>query len=241
MAIVLTEKLGAGNFASTSNIASYATGSITWTPNRLALIFSYNSDGTNAIQPASLTGNGLTWTLHTSFQHPGDATRRINLHHAWTGASPSAGALTMDFAGDNQTGCTIHAIEVNGSNASATGNGSAAIVQLVTGSWSATANPSITLAAFADAVNNMTIGSFATGNADPSAGTGFTQVQETTYLTPTSFLITESEAGEDLTVDVTAGSHTGVGLAMELAVAAAAATSLIMPGKSRRMQPFLVQ
>jgi hypothetical protein len=225
MAIALTEKLGAGNFASTSNVASYATGSITWTANRLALLFIYNSDGSNAIAPASVTGNSLTWSLHTTAQHATDATRRLSLYYAWTGTGASAGAVTVGFGADNQTGCTVHAIEVSGSNASATSNGLGGIVQLVQGSWSATSNPSITtLAAFADPTNNMTVGSIHTGNTDPSVGSGFTSIQETTYLTPNTFLITEYKAGEDLVVDVVAGSHTGTGFALELAVASAGIT-----------------
>lgn len=208
-------------FSSTSNVASYATAS--WTPvaGRLYLVAVSNSDANDAIVP-TLSGNGQTWT-QVSTQQLTALTRRITVFRCLA-ASPSAGALTADFAGDAQSGCMIHISEWSGIDTGGT-NGSGAIVQAVAAQW-ASAAPLVTLAAFSSA-NNGTYGSFQTGNETVTLpGVGFTQLSIGTYATPTSNLYTEWRADNDTSVDAVCQNNNGVGIAIEIKAAVAAADAV---------------
>ncbi len=202
------------NLTDTANVASYATASWTPTTGRLILVAVCTADALNAVQP-TLSGNSLTYDLVVSSQRA-DGQRRVSVFRAWS-TSPSAGAITIDYAGDPQQGTLCHISEFSGSAGSSSDNGSAAIVQAVADAWTGTANPVITLAAFGDANN----GAYAALNHGDTmtAGAGWTQLADNTHATPNSEMLSEWRATADTTADVTALTAQGCGVAFEVALA----------------------
>lgn len=195
----------------TSNTTSYATASWTPTAARLALLAISSASGTDAVVPSSVSGNGLTWDQVQTAQRA-DLQRRVTIYRAWV-SSVTAGAITITF-GASQQGCLAQLSLWNGV-AGAADNGASAIVQAVALDWASTNNPSITLAAFADA-GNGTYGALSHG-ATPSAGSGFTSLFVGTHASPTNNMITEGRADNATSVDVSAGSGQGCGVALEIA------------------------
>lgn len=214
-AVTFTNKLQNGD--STDRTGGYSTAS--WTPvaNTLYLLTIYltRQSGT-AVNNDTPTGNGITWTL-VRFQGNG-SNRGISL---WSGsnASPSAGATTFTTGGVNQIGASWTIVE--GTNADLVNP----IVQSVGGTGTATSG-SITLAAFADAVNNAAFGSFGIllGSA-PTAGGGFTGVGTQAQGTPNMGLLSEYVSGQDTSVDTASwgSSVTWNGIAAEVKAATTAA------------------
>jgi hypothetical protein len=211
--------------ADTSNVSSYASASVTWTANRLALVSVANADAADAVVPTSVTGNGLTWVLVDTAQRA-DFQRRVSVYRAWTGASPTPGAITVDFGGDAQQGCLIHFSEWQ-DTAGSGDNGASAIVQSVDANWVSTTNPNITLGAFSS-TDNGTFGAFSHG-ATPTAGFGYTQLDSNTHASPNSFMCTEWQGVNDNPVDVVAGSGQGCGVAIEIAIAASGSYAAYRP------------
>jgi hypothetical protein len=89
-----------------SNGPGYTTASVTPTANRLTAIAICCSHATAAEVPSSVTGCGLTWTQMSpnGTQTYAAGNRRVTWFYAF-GASPSAGAITINFA-TTHTGCT---------------------------------------------------------------------------------------------------------------------------------------
>lgn len=113
--------------SSGTNATSYTTASITPTANALVLIaVGQEISGTPAV-PA-ISGAGLTWVeiANCYFDQAGTQSR-LTLFRA-LGASPTSGALTIDFSGVTQAGCEWSVAEFTGVDTSGT-NGSGAIVQ----------------------------------------------------------------------------------------------------------------
>src|SRR3989304_5453272 len=123
------------SFNSTAQASSYAGAdpADSWTPTNgdIVFVFVVNSDGTNAIVPASLSGNGQTWTQIATIPFFTNSVplHRLTAYRALIAAA-SAGVLTVDFGGDAQTGCAVIVVSVAGSKT--TGNGADAVVQVVT-------------------------------------------------------------------------------------------------------------
>lgn len=204
----------------TSNTTSYATASWTPTASRLILVAVCNASGTDALVPTSVTGNGLTYTLVATSQRA-DLQRRVSVYRAYNTGSATAGAITVTFSASQQ-GCLIHISQYTGTGGSGDNGASAMGSTPATPNWASTSNPSMTLA-FDDATNSATYGAFSHGAA-MTAGSGFTQLADTSHINPTSEMMTEFQASVDTTVDVTAGSGQGCGVALELKVPAAAPT-----------------
>lgn len=179
MAIAATSLEGA---ASASNASSYATGSITPTANRLVLAAVSNfRGGSGAIEIPTLTGNGLTWVQVATVQSANaNLGRRVTVFRAM-GASPSAGAVTIDFAGATQSNCAWSIIEFSDIDTSGT-DGSGAVVQSKTASnTTGTAGTADFDAAFGDAVNNATYSALTMGGGGTDVITheaGFTELHE---------------------------------------------------------------
>lgn len=108
--------------SSTANQTSYTTASITPTGSRLVIV-SVTNAGDDGVAP-TLSGNGLTWAqIDTqTFDVIG---KRLTVFRSM-GASPSTGAITIDFAGNTQAGCAWSVFEFDGIDTGGT-NGSAAV------------------------------------------------------------------------------------------------------------------
>src|SRR3990167_11448563 len=112
---------GGSNTAATS----YTTASITPSANALILASVESNADPDAPNTPTLTGNGLTWVEVVTRL---DGTARMTLFRAM-GSAPSAGAITIDFAGQSQAnGSTWIVTEFSGADTSGT-NGSAAVIQ----------------------------------------------------------------------------------------------------------------
>lgn len=201
--------------------SSFATASITPTANRLILAAIYNSKSTAPAAP-TLSGNGLTWvSIATIIFNEGQAVeRRISLFRAM-GASPSAGAMTIDFAGVNQTSCGWSIFELDGIDTSGT-NGSGAIVQSVTNELTVSGTSlTVTLAAFGS-TDNGAVAVFGVRDAVViTPDTGWTEIHDINWTLPGSALETQWRADNDTTAVASwTGNEIAGGIAAEIKVAA---------------------
>lgn len=215
MAIVATSLLTAGNNA---DLASYTTGSITPVANDLTLLWVF-SIAAAAPNIPTVTGNGYTW-VQVDTQLDSGSLRRITLFRAMA-ASPTAGAVTIDFVAQTQTGCAWSFVDYASINTTGT-NGSGAIIQSAKAASAGNATSlTVTLAAFASA-SNATAGGFGiplNTAAQPTAGTGFTATGQVNQATPNLSIGSEFNSGNDTTVDMNAGAASipWVGIAVEIA------------------------
>jgi len=168
----------------------------------------------------TVTGAGLTWELVDTiiYDTGGSSRKRVSLFRAL--GTASAGALTIDFAGQQQAANAWVWDEVDGADTGGT-NGSAAIVQTDTvldASGSATAL-SATLSAFGDSAN-ATYANISMGNSSVTAtpGSGFAQVGSA--LGSQTRTYTEFRNDNDTSPDwtFTAGGEVGI-IAVELKAA----------------------
>lgn len=138
------------SFADTTALSTYTTGSYTPTANAPVFAWVVNTRASPVSTPSSLSGNGLTWNLIAGVENAA-TTLRGGLYWAM-GASPSAGGLSVNFAG-NQTGCIIHVFELTGADLTGT------IVQSNSNAAAAAASVTVTLSAFGNA-GNATVACF---------------------------------------------------------------------------------
>lgn len=209
--------------------SSSATASITPSSNKLILLSVYSRTGITA-EPnePTVSGNGLTWVKINGiyFDTTSSSRKKITLFRAM-GSSPSTGAITINFAGQNQTDVYWMVEEVTGMETSGT-NGSGAIIQSATRkeeSWSG-GTITATLAAFAS-TDNATFGTFLAdrGAGTSTVGSGFTALQRI----DDSFnnMLDEYKNTNDTSVDATFDAGTGLsagGIAIEIKAAAVAST-----------------
>lgn len=196
---------------------SYSTASISPAADNLILAWVYTIAASTPNTPTA-SGNGLTWQQVNTILDTSNGLRRITLFRAM-GASPSSGAVTFDFAGQTQTGCTWSVIQYDDVNTGGT-NGSAAIVQ------SATANPTgsvssitVTLGAFSSTAN-ATAGGFGypLNNGNGTNGSGFTQTGEIFQGSPNQATYSEFRSDNSTTVDMSIGASSVpmCGIAVEI-------------------------
>jgi len=219
MAVAITN-LTSGE--STSGASSYATGSITATANQLVLLSCSTRTGISADpNTPTASGGGLTWVLVATDVYDNDSSsrRRLTLFRAM-GPSPSAGAITIDYAGQAQTEQEWSINQCSGVDTSGA-NGAGAVVQSATNhildSGSAGTSLSVTLAAFASTAN-ATFGAFANEDSSwtPVVGSGFTALTDANTAGINGHF-TEWKATNDTGVDITFGSQTGIaGIAIEI-------------------------
>lgn len=114
MAWSVTAKASA---SSSTDATSYATGSHTPTASRVLIAVVQNDKATTPDIP-TVSGNGLTWAIlndgtnDATFVKASGTQFRLSMFGALTGGSPSAGAVTADFAGVTQVGCIISVFEI---------------------------------------------------------------------------------------------------------------------------------
>lgn len=225
MAIAITNLTKGG---ATGSITSQATASISPSPNNLVLL-SVTSRTNASVEPnaPTATGNGLTWVQVNTiyFDTTSTSRKKLTLFRAM-GSSPSAEAITIDFAGQTQTDVIWVVDQVSGINLSGT-NGSGSIVQSATNNVAGTFSTgtfTVTLGSFSVA-NNGTYGVFTCDNilnGTASAGTGFTQiVNDQTFPSGGNLqtYFTEWKATNDTTVDVSLpgdGATSVGGIAVEI-------------------------
>ena len=216
--------------ADTTDANSFPTASVTLLANRLILAAIGNSKATTANVP-TLSSTGATWvqiaTLETT---TGGGFRRATLFRTMV-SSDQTGVITIGFAGVIQAGAMWSIDQFTGVDTSGT-NGSGAVVQNATAiddSGTAT-SLTITLAAFADAVNNTSYGMGIVARSaaeDLVPGTGFVQLADVGHSSPIMSLLSEwkSPVGEDISVDFTwTTAAAACGIAVEVKAAASAAT-----------------
>lgn len=112
--------------ASTTNAASYATASITPAANKPVYLGVINNQASGTSPTPTATGNGLTWVLVATVDMV-NLSRRLTVFRA-LGATPSAGAVTIDFAGNTQASACWSIQQATGADISGT-NGSGSVVQ----------------------------------------------------------------------------------------------------------------
>ena len=202
---------GGSNTAATS----YTTASITPSANALVLASVYSASDPLVPNTPTLTGNGLTWV--EVFSHLG-GTARMTLFRAM-GAAPSAGAITIDFAGQSQAnGSTWIVTEFSGADTSGT-NGSAAVIQGAGAGCVFGSSLTVTLGAFSSAANATYGAIIITGIKDIVPGSGFTQIRELQDTQPPGTISVQDEwkSTNDTSVDWTwSGSHCNYAVAAEL-------------------------
>jgi len=234
MAIAVTN-LTSGSDTDGNSTAS--TASVTPTGNRLILLSVSSRTGIST-QPntPTATGNGLTWVqINTIYWDTDSSSRKTTTLFRAMGASPSSGAISIDFGGQNQTDVLWSVDEVSGMDTSGT-NGSGAIVQSVTNidEVSGGGTITVTLAAFSD-TNNGTFGIFGAdtnttiGVPLGTVGSGFTLLAQPAN---TFEILSEWKSTNDTTVDATFNSAAGGkmgGIAIEIKIAAAAQVGISAP------------
>lgn len=200
-----------------SSSASETTASISPTGNRLIVAFveGTNDIGGSAVIP-TLSGNGLTWV---EIAHAIAGARGLSAFRAM-GASPSSGAVTIDFGGDAQDSCAWIICEFDGV---ATGgeNGSGAVRQPLTVAAPTGTSATVTLGAFADPANGTCGGFYHTAQESVAAGSGFTEIAEITGGSPARVLQVEWRNDNDTTVDASWPTSTSnnLGIAFEIVAA----------------------
>lgn len=161
--------------AITVAVSSANTASITPTANNLILVTVGSRVAASTPNEPTLTGNSLTWVkVVTTIS----SENRTTIFRA-LGASPTTGAITIDFGGQVQAQAGWQVQEFSGIDTSGS-NGSGAIVQFATSTSGATNHASATLASFSSINNAAYGGSFWSTGGTPTltAGSGFSMINQ---------------------------------------------------------------
>lgn len=214
-----------------TNASSMSTSSISPSSNALILVAvaTRNNLNVTANEP-TVSGNGLTYEVIQTAIHDdiGSTRRRVTLFRA-LGASPTAGAVSVDLGGQTQTDIVVIVDQVTGVDTGGT-NGSGAIVQSDKNTSSSATSLTVTLGSFSSA-NNYTYGAFSHNNASGETinpGSGFTELEEQDSASNIS-VQTEYLAGNDTTVDSSTSGSTAQnygGIAIEIKEATAAGLTI---------------
>lgn len=220
MAVDATLLTGA---SSTTDAISFVTASITPSASKLVCVaVSSRASGAavDLVDP-TLSGNGLTYVKIGS-QHlsvSGASPQNLTLFRAM-GASPSAGAITIDFGAQTQQNIGWIVAEFGGVVTTGS-HGEGAVLQPTFNIGTGT-SLTVTLAAFGSA-DNATLGAFShITNEGAMAGTGFTEITETQRTEGFGCVLSmEFRVDNDTSVDTSwATSAENIGFAMELVAAA---------------------
>jgi hypothetical protein len=216
--------------AATFNTASIAPGA-----NRLVLAAVFGVDAAFTTPPTfSLSGNGLTWVSVLRVVSGAGGPVAFQVFRAM-GASPSAGAVTIDADVAALDMAQWSIAEFTGVNTGGT-DGSAAVGNTASTTGEGVSTLNVTLPAFGSA-NNGTYGAFSAGNDIPTTfnftpGSGFTELAETGIAAfGGAFyfgLQSQWRATNDTGVDVTTPAVTQgeiIGIALEIVAARIAAAS----------------
>jgi hypothetical protein len=204
---------------STTGATSYATASVTGRRDSLQLLAVVNSKASAPDTPTA-SGGGLTWVqiATKTYNTTGSPTQRITLFRAL--GSPTAGAITADFAGATQTGCSLYICQFHNVDTSGT-NGSGAIVQNATNSAETSTSGSVTLAAVDSTTRNagyVVWGGSLNSSTVMTAEGGWAEVADAGYNTPTTWIGVQiaTPAFSDNTPTATFTSQNWGGIAIEI-------------------------
>lgn len=196
MALVITQ-VASMTGSDPSDLTSYTTPS--WTPNAgsLYILVLYPVQNSGAQLPA-VSGNGMTWDRVGSVggEYGGAGSGRAIWMFKAVAATPSAGAITINFSPTSMLGCGWQLIEITGADTGGT-NGSNAIVQAIQSlGSSSTTGGGLTLAAFGSA-NNEALAAFSHGfNETSTVGTGYTALGNAGYTPPAMGCLSEHKLND---------------------------------------------
>lgn len=210
-----------------TNQTSKATASISPAGNELievAFCVGFFSQVADPPPTPTVTGNGITYALvaKVGFWYTGADVYMGQYLFRGMAASPTTGAITIDFGSTTMDSIAWSVSSKAGVDTGGT-NGSAAIVQAVTGYADGNTTKTLTLAAFGSA-NNATAGYFGAGGVGTDSktwtpGTGFTEIHDTG--TEYAYIGTQWRNDNDTSVDMTASATTNIGaIAVEIKAAA---------------------
>jgi len=212
---------------STTDQASYDTASISPAGNRLLLLFC-DASSTGGVEPSTptVTGNGLTWVLEDSVWYK-TTTNTIKLFcFRAMGASPSAGAVTIDF-GSTHTGTRWDVLELDGVDTSGTsGSGAVRQSEVASGTIALGVDLTVTLAA-AGASGNRAVAGFGTNSSTANSlieGAGWTEISDDAHASPSQTLQTQwnpDTFDTSVTATQNSGTLTTGGIALEIVAATA--------------------
>jgi hypothetical protein len=222
---------------------SYTTASIAVTAQRPVLMIVENALESVSTTP-TVTGATQTWANRGSEETTGGTIRRRLTALTCHPTSSSSGPLTIGFGATKQYHCGWHVIQLNDVV------NTDAIEQIVIATGNSFGLVTVTLAAFARALN-ATLGTFIINNQSTlTEGSGFGLVQTTTGAADDAPFrwITEFRADNDTTVDATIGGTTNrryVGIGIELRGALTPAlidstASIFTPSVSVTVLPGLI-
>ncbi|HOR57373.1 MAG TPA: hypothetical protein PLV82_01725, partial [bacterium] len=201
---------GAGPGLTSANTASISPSSnalvLLWVENRLA-------GGTPGTPTAS--GNSLTWTqvATVTFNTTGTPLSRLTLFKA-LGASPTSGAVTIDFGGATQGNCVWSIAEYTGVSTSTP------VVQYATNNADSASSLTATLSTFGSANNATAAGFGADVNVAINNDSGWTEIHDfsSVALPGYSRLETQWYNGNDTSAvgTMSSGSADMAGIAVEI-------------------------
>lgn len=203
----------------TADQSSYTTPSVSPGANSLMILAVCNTLNGGTASTPTVTGCGLTWDSLGTLSGFYFGVCKVTVFRAM-GASPSAGALTIDFSSTTQKNCGYVLLDCANMDTSGP-NGTGAVAQAVTvyppGGEPTSANPSVTLSSFS-AADNGTLGVLFSNNETISAGSGFTELGyvHSADGARAHGLHVEWKAANDTSVDWTAASSTWNAIALEL-------------------------
>lgn len=211
----------------TDGNSTATTASVSPSSNKLLLltIGSRTAISTDPNIPTA-TGLGLTWVTVDSVVWDTTSSSRKRITTLRALGTVSAGTISIDFGGQNQTRCYWTLEEVTGMDISGS-NGSGAIVQSATNKdetpLAAGGTLTVTLSTFSNS-NNATYGAFAqdSGDGDVTAGTGFTRYGHVDDSANAMSMAAEFRSDNDTTVTaINNSSFSGAmgGIAIEIRAA----------------------
>lgn len=202
--------------SSTANTASYATASISPAANKPVYLGVVTNQSSGTAPNPTVTGNGLTWELVDSVDMV-NVLRRLSVYRA-AGATPSAGAVTIDYGATAQNSACWAIVQATGADLGGT-NGSASVVQSDAVN-NAVAGTTVagSLAAFGNAKNQylafVSLNTQATVTADPQ----FTTLG-TANIGSSSLTIEVEHAVNQTTCDPTFASAVAAIVSLEIKAA----------------------
>lgn len=217
-----------------SNVASYATPSVSPSAGALVVVDVWNTDGTNAITPASVTAAfstvaGFAVVTGCNIQASA-ATRRLSRWVGVTTGSPGSGAVTVDYSGDAQTGCIIDVYEYTGQDGSTpTKQGTSN-----EGGGGGATSLSISLAsALTNAGSQCCAAIGHNTNEDQTAGSGSTELSgsDVGYATPDARMGVYTEVNDQTVSASWATSSAKLAVACEI-VEGSSASTITLPALS---------
>jgi len=187
--------------------SSSVTASISPQPDALILLVvaSRNSNSGATAGTITAAGNSIAYTemetdaYYTTAHHRCEVMRGLDV-------APTTGTIAITFSED-KADAEWQVIECRNLDSSGT-EGDGAVVQSAGASASGSGTKTVTLSAFADATN-ATFGAICcrTSGCDLDPGSGFTQIAETSFATPT--ILSQWRADNDTSVTFTANADNG--------------------------------